>query len=44
MPLILAAALLLGSSWTIDPQRSAVGFTVTKFGREVVHGRFNQFS
>jgi polyisoprenoid-binding protein YceI len=43
MPILLAAALLLGS-WTIDPQRSAVSFTVTKFGREVVHGRFHQFS
>jgi len=43
MSLILAAALLLGS-WTIDPQRSAVSFTVTKLGREVVHGRFHQFS
>jgi polyisoprenoid-binding protein YceI len=43
MPLILAAALLVGS-WTIDPQRSTVGFTVMKFGREVVHGRFRHFS
>lgn len=43
MALILAAALFV-SSWAIDPQRSVVSFSVTKFGREVVVGRFHDFS
>lgn len=43
MPLILAAALFV-SSWAIDPQRSVVSFSVTKFGREVVVGRFHRLS
>src|SRR5688572_27050900 len=43
MRIFLAAAVLL-SSWTIDPRQSVVGFTVTKFGKEVVHGRFHDFA
>ena len=43
MRIFLAAAVLIGS-WSIDPRQSVVGFTVTKFGREVVHGRFHDFS
>lgn len=43
MRLFLAAAVLIGS-WTVDPRQSVVDFTVTKFGREVVQGRFHDFS
>ena len=34
----------MASTWTIDPQQSVVSFTVTKFGREVVEGRFHSFT
>lgn len=43
MRFILAAAII-ASSWTIDPQESVVSFTVTKFGREIVEGRFHDFT
>lgn len=41
---ILLAAAIIASTWTIDPRRSVVSFTVTKFGREVVEGRFHAFT
>ena len=46
MPLIasfLFALSTLTGSWSIDPARSSVRFTVTKFGSEVVEGRFRDF-
>ena len=54
MRTLIAALLLLApasvdaagpaGSWNVDPERSSVRFTVTKFGREVVEGRFNVFA
>ena len=45
--LLLAAdsvgATLPAGSWIIDPEHSNVQFTVTKFRREVVKGRFGEF-
>lgn len=37
------AGTIPSGRWTIDPDRSSVRFTVTKFGREVVEGRFHHF-
>ncbi|HUP50308.1 MAG TPA: YceI family protein [Thermoanaerobaculia bacterium] len=39
-----AASAPPSGTWAIDPERSSVRFTVTKFGREVVEGRFRQFA
>lgn len=38
-----AGAAASNGSWAIDQETSSVGFTVTKFGREVVEGRFGDF-
>lgn len=37
------AATISSGSWAVDRDRSSVHFTVTKFGRELVEGRFEEF-
>jgi polyisoprenoid-binding protein YceI len=39
----LAAGHLTSGTWTLDPQRSIVAFTVVKHGTERVDGRFRAF-
>ena len=39
----LAAGHLTSGTWTLDPHRSIVAFTVTKHGTERVDGRFRAF-
>lgn len=46
MPIVVSAFVLLSTlsgAWNVDPERSSVRFTVTKFGSEVVEGRFHDF-